>query len=137
MPETRAPRILIVDDEPGVVATYRIILNGAGYQATTAETYTKGLQLLRDIDFDLLLCDLSLDGTNSGLDVIKAALGKRSDIPAILMTGYSDTELPSDLKEARVRVLLKPIAVSDLLGTIKFLLGKGTGAASGSESAAD
>jgi DNA-binding NtrC family response regulator len=137
MPDTHAPRILIVDDEHAVVITYQIILNGAGYEAVAAETCAKGLQLLRDMEFDLLVCDLSLDGTNSGLDVIKAALSKRPEMPAILMTGYSDTELPSDLAHARVRLMVKPIAVADLLGTVDSLVRSDTSTNSASDNAAD
>ena len=137
MPDTLVPRILIVDDEEAVLTTYRVILEGAGYEPTGAETCGAALELLRNNDFDLLLCDLSLDGGNSGLDVISAAVRKRHDIPTILMTGYADTELPPDLADARVTIMLKPISVSYLLGRIESLLGRTTGDISGDQNAAD
>ena len=69
--ENRA--ILVVDDESSVLFTYRMILEQQGYAATAANTAAEALQQVAQQDFDLLLCDLSLEEKRTGFEVFNAA----------------------------------------------------------------
>jgi DNA-binding NtrC family response regulator len=115
-----APRIAIIDDDRAILLSHTIILERAGYSVTGAATVADALAILSNQKFDLLMCDLSLDDGKSGLEVIEAALAEDSSMAVILMTGYSDTELPA--RFAAVRLIAKPANVPNLLETIKTLL---------------
>jgi DNA-binding NarL/FixJ family response regulator len=56
MPKTR-PRVLIIDDEPAILAVYPEVL-GVDYQVEVASSGQQALEILaREPDFDVILCD--------------------------------------------------------------------------------
>ena len=72
MTATRALRILVVDDEADLVATYCRLFRRLGYDVESAGTRAGGLALLNSAPPDLLIADLELpDG--DGLDLVRAA----------------------------------------------------------------
>lgn len=111
-------RILLVDDKPAVLLTYRMILQQHGHEVTAAPCYSDALSSLNSSEFDLLLCDLGLDGNHNGFDVIERAREKSPDMRSVLLTGYVDDEVSSQAAERGVTVLFKPINVPDLLAAI-------------------
>ena len=54
-------QILVVDDEPNVLITYRLILQQRGYEVSAAVSSEEARQVLGEKPIDLLLCDLSLE----------------------------------------------------------------------------
>lgn len=124
MSQTAAPRILVVDDEPAILLSHSVILQRQGYAVATAATFASGVELASGEEFDLLICDLSLDHGASGFDLIKIALERTPEMPVILLTGYSDTEVPAQYSACRVRLISKPAAIPELLDTVKSLLGR-------------
>ena len=68
------PSLLIVDDEPNFLLTFRMVFEDSGYLVTTAEDSTQALQLLGKMaEFDAVLTDMSMEQDQSGLEVAKAA----------------------------------------------------------------
>jgi DNA-binding response OmpR family regulator len=68
----RALRILVVDDEADLVATYRRLFRRQGYVVDSAVTRAGGLALIDSAAPDLVIADLELpDG--DGLDLVRAA----------------------------------------------------------------
>lgn len=126
MNERRQPSILIVDDEPAVLMSHGIILDRLGYEVTKAGTSDQAFDLVAQRKFDLLICDLSLDGA-SGLDVIASALRHNAQLPVVLMTGYADTVLPKELADANVTVVTKPTNIPEFLSIVKRLVHRGDG----------
>lgn len=126
MTESMPARILLVDDEQAVLLSHSMILESQGYTVACADTFQRAIELSSKDTFDLLICDLSLDEENSGFGVIKAALERDEDLPVILMTGYSDTELPPEYSDKRVTLLSKPTMVPDLLHVVRTLLEQNT-----------
>src|SRR5438445_10345594 len=82
----RNPSILIVEDEPPVLLTYRMILEQQGYNATPARTSVQATSLLAGQNFDLLLCDLSLEENHTGFEVLEAARKKKPNTPLVVLT---------------------------------------------------
>lgn len=117
----RPPSILLVDDEPAVLMSHAAILERLEYHVTQASTAEHACELLSRQRFDLLICDLSLDGA-SGLDVIAEALRYNPQLPVVLMTGYADTLLPNGLAGANITIVTKPTTIPKFLDTIKHLL---------------
>jgi DNA-binding NtrC family response regulator len=116
------PRILLVDDERALLLSYRIIFERAGYTVSTADTTVAALALLNQQSFDVLLCDLTMEHEYSGLEIINAAHKIDSNMPTVLMTGYSGESVPREVIDCGVNVVFKPIEIPRLLGTVDFLV---------------
>jgi DNA-binding NtrC family response regulator len=114
--------ILVVDDEPNVLITYRLILQQQGYQVSAAMSSDEARKLLADQRVDLLLCDLSLEKQESGFDVIEYAREIDPDMPMVLLTGYATQDANDRAEERGIPVLFKPIDIKQLLQTISELL---------------
>ena len=80
--------------------------------------------MLEEQRFDMLVCDLALEGSRSGLDVLDFARSRYPGIPVILLTGYATRELGEEAERKHITLLSKPIEVKDLLDTIGRLARK-------------
>lgn len=118
----RKSHILVVDDEPNVLITYRLILQQRGYEVSAAVSSEEARRLLGEEAIDLLLCDLSLEKQENGFDVIEFARERHSNIPAVLLTGYATLEANDRAQGLGIPVLFKPIDINELLETISALL---------------
>jgi DNA-binding NtrC family response regulator len=115
-------RILVVDDEPNVLVTYRLILQQQGYEVSAALSSEEARRSLAEEEIDLLLCDLSLEKQENGFDVIEFARQKNPDIPTVLLTGYATPEANDRADEMDIPMLFKPIDIKELLQTISEML---------------
>jgi len=115
-------RILVVDDEPNVLVTYRLILQQQGYDVSAALSSEEARRSLAEEEIDLLLCDLSLEKQENGFDVIEFARQKNPDIPTVLLTGYATPEANDRADEMDIPMLFKPIDIKELLQTISEML---------------
>lgn len=121
-PPTAAPprgdaRVLLVEDDPGVRDALARTLEQAGYGVVAAGTAERGLELLEGGDpaVDLLVSDVMLPGA-SGLELVRRARARRPELPALLLSGYSEVALaPDGDLPPGVRFLAKPFAPSELL----------------------
>jgi len=118
----RKSHILVVDDEPNVLVTYRLILQQRGYEVSAVLSSEEARQVITDDGIDLVLCDLSLEKQENGFDVIEFARQKDSQVPAVLLTGYATPEANDRAQSLGIPVLFKPIAINELLETISALL---------------
>lgn len=114
--------ILVVDDEPNVLITYRLILEQQGYRVSAAISSADARNTLSSDRVDLLLCDLSLEGQESGFDVIEYAKHLTPGIATVLLTGYATPEANERAEKSGIPVLFKPIDIQQLLETISRLL---------------
>lgn len=85
-------KIIIVDDNQDLLFTMETFLKRNGFEVFTADDGKKGLQMIKEIRPDLVLLDIMMETTYSGLDVCKAL---RSDddlknIPIIGISGIGD-----------------------------------------------
>ena len=121
MPARNIPRgngetILIVDDEPALVALAEEILAGLGYEPVGFESSPAALQAFRADSrrFDVVLTDETmpdLTGTELACEIRRM----RADIPIILMSGYSDAQLSERAQSTGVvDVLRKPLIRRDI-----------------------
>jgi|SRR5256885_7961588 CheY-like chemotaxis protein len=111
-------RVLVVDDEPSVLFTYRLILEQEGYQTSAVASAREALQKLQTEQFDIVLCDYSLEEKHTGLEVIELARRKNRAMPCILLTGYANQETVQIAEKAGVGVLFKPIDIEEFLAAI-------------------
>jgi len=118
------PHILVVDDEPNVLVTYRLILQQQGYEVSAAISSEEARNCLQKGGVDLLLCDLSLEKQQSGFDVIHFGRSLEPKLQAVLLTGYASAEANDRAEHESIPVLFKPIDIQQLLQTIADLLRK-------------
>ncbi|HJS97753.1 MAG TPA: ATP-binding protein [Terriglobales bacterium] len=112
-------KILIVDDEPGVLLTTRAILQQEGYDVEAAGSGQDAIGAIRQRHYDLVLTDLKMPGVG-GLDVL-AEVRKRSPLTVtVMMTGYGSVFSALDaVRLGAYEYLLKPIEVEDLKQAVR------------------
>jgi DNA-binding NtrC family response regulator len=114
--------VLVVDDEASVLMTYRLILQQQGYDVVAAPTSREAIEALQGRNFDLVLCDFSLEQQHSGFEVIEVARKNDPKVPCVLLTGYATLETAELAKQKGIEVLFKPIDIAEFLSTTAALL---------------
>lgn len=122
MSSERKPSILVVDDERAVLTTYGLILSKKGYDVETAISSVEAIQALNRRDFDLMLCDYSLEQEHTGFEVIEYGRKKKADAKAALLTGYASKETADEARRNGIAILYKPIDIEEFFSTIDKLL---------------
>ena len=90
-------RILVVDDEPLICDTARMILEGEGYEVLTAADGLEGLQSLSRSLPDLIISDLNMPRM-TGFEFLAVVRQRFPHIATIAMSGgYSSGELPAGI----------------------------------------
>src|SRR5438132_11611180 len=84
----KPPRVLLIDDDPGLAEVIELLLSREGYDALHAATVKDGLERVASAAPDVVITDLQLpDGT--GLDVIQRLRAGHPELTLILTTSYS------------------------------------------------
>ena len=87
-------KILIVDDNPGMLKVCSAILTNGGYEVATAEDGFSALLYLAKILPDLILCDLNLPRM-SGFELLAAVRRRFPQVRVLAMSGaYAGTDVP-------------------------------------------
>ncbi len=115
-------KVLVVDDESSVLITYKLILEQQGYDVVAAATSKVAIEAVQGQDFDLVLCDFSLEQQHSGFEVIDAARRRNPGVPCVLLTGYATLETSDQAKNNGIEVLFKPIDIAEFLNATSGLL---------------
>ncbi|HEX6777171.1 MAG TPA: response regulator, partial [Ktedonobacterales bacterium] len=111
-------RILVVDDEPGVLMTIQAILKMEGYDVQGATNGQDALSSLQDQPYDLILTDLRL-GDDDGLDILAELRKYSPDTVAIVLTGYASLESAIQaMRQGADDYLVKPTDVEELKLTV-------------------
>lgn len=122
--------VLLVDDEELVREGTAEMLRDVGYQLLTAASGGEALSLLRgDNGIDLIISDYLMPGMN-GVDLIERARSIAPDVPALLITGYSNI---ASGPGANLPRLAKPFRQVDLAARVAELLRQRAGEGSDSE----
>lgn len=116
-------RILVVDDEPDIRDIVREILEDEGYSAVTAENAEVGRERKLREDFDLVLLDIWMPGTD-GITLLKEwADGGAPDIPVVMISGHGNVETAVEaIRFGAYDFLEKPLSTAKLLVTVKRAL---------------
>ena len=112
-----AQHILLVEDDPDLLALLTEVLEDEGYRVSGATQRQEARAALRKGDVDLLIADSVLRGGN-GDDVAKAA-GRRG-LPVIMMSGEPDRI--ARLSGGPIPFLQKPFRAAALLRLVRGLL---------------
>lgn len=87
-------RVLVIDDEPSICTALRLILYNAGYNVVTASGGQQGIELIRNENFDIILCDLQMPDIN-GMEVLRQTHSTciRKGSIVIMMSAYGTIEI--------------------------------------------
>ena len=93
---TRAPRVLIADDQPDILEALRLLLKGEGYVVESARSPLEVLEAVRSREFDAVLADLNYtrDTTSGreGLDLLQQVVGLEATLPIVVMTAWASID---------------------------------------------
>ncbi|MGA7105112.1 MAG: HD domain-containing phosphohydrolase [Candidatus Deferrimicrobiaceae bacterium] len=124
MDTQRKEKILVVDDEPGVVDVLSAFLLKEGFEVESAPDGQEGLSKAQDIKPDLVLLDISMPKMN-GFEtcrMLKDGIGT-SGIPVVMFTAYADNESRiTALKAGANDFVSKPFDNTELVVRVNNLL---------------
>ena len=116
---TRPHHVLVVDDEPSVLAFLGVTLERAGYRVQTRGSLQEGLQTLAEQTFDLVVSDLYL-GADVAYQLAEAAASCSPRVPVVLLTGRPSFVGAAEALKSRVaEIVAKPIDPGVLLATCR------------------
>jgi CheY-like chemotaxis protein len=120
------PRIVVVDDEAGVLRAVATYLRGLGHHVRTATSGHEAIAALSESPADLVVTDINMPGMD-GIEIITSLREAASSTPIIAMSGGGlfDKGLLLDSAEAlgADRTLEKPFDLAELGSAVEELTG--------------
>ena len=123
--------IVVVDDEPSVLATVAAMLESAGYEVLRAISSDQALRIARERSgpIDLLLSDVIMPG-QSGPVMADRFLGLHPEAQCLFMAGLPDNpEISERVLNRGLPFLSKPFLPGTLVGKVREVLGSEAGRA--------
>jgi DNA-binding response OmpR family regulator len=118
----RRARILIVEDEPAMVAGLRDNFEYEGYEVISADNGVTGLERALADDPDLVVLDVMMPRM-SGLDVCKQLKAKRPSVPIIMLTARGqEIDKVVGLELGADDYVTKPFSIRELMARVKAVL---------------
>ncbi len=106
-------RILLIDDDLGVVGYLKRLLQMLGYTVDICDNGSEGLKRSADEAYDLVISDLNMPGDPSQMDLIRQLREANPDRPLVVVSGYPTEERLNQCREIGVaEFLTKPFEVS-------------------------
>ena len=124
-PASRTRRVLLINDDRGVLGALRIYLLCAGYRVFAAANADEALDRARTATslIDIIIANLDLTGEDDGLAVIdKVRLLLGYDAPAVLLTTQTSMEIREPARVADVFLLKNPVNLDELNALIREVL---------------
>ena len=117
---------MIVDDEPTMRMLITEVLEGLGYAAIEAADANSGLKVLQsNVRIDLLITDVGLPGSLTGLQMVDAARIDRPDLKVLCITGYPlKVAMQAGGLETDMPILTKPFTLETLASRVEAIIGK-------------
>jgi len=115
-------RILLIEDEPGLVLTLSDLLQAEGYTVDYASEGISGLAKANGEPFDVIILDVMLPGKN-GFDICREIRSRGSDVAILMLTAKTQiVDRVVGLKLGADDYLTKPFDPSELLARVEALL---------------
>ena len=117
-------RILIIEDEAAIRRVLVKILTeeNKGYEVFEAEDGLKGMEILKDEDFDLVLCDIKMTKMD-GVEVLEAVKNIKPQIPIVMISGHGDLDTAvNTMRLGAFDYISKPPDLNRLLNTVRIAL---------------
>jgi DNA-binding response OmpR family regulator len=114
-------RILVIEDEPRMLALLRKGLSENGHEVMGAADGAEGLKLTLDHEFDVVLLDVGLPGL-SGYDVAQVLRERNCGASILMLTAYNkEDEIVRGLNLGADDYLTKPFSFPELLARLRAI----------------
>lgn len=114
----RAPKILLVEDEPIVREALASFLEDAGFDVTATCSGDEAVILLTEDEFTVLLTDISMPGQIDGVGLAEHAREIHPGLPIVFVSGRDETEFCPGAVGQPTAYFQKPFDVDRLVATI-------------------
>lgn len=117
-------RILLVDDDEGVLASFSTIIEESGAECDVADSVEKAMALIEGYDYDVLIADIGLSGQDSaeGIDILNFVKEHNPRTEVIMITGFgSPDKMDKSYSGGAAYYFEKPISYNILRGALKGL----------------
>src|SRR5262245_64308703 len=116
------PKILVVDDEPGVRRSLAIMLRRGGYEVTEAGSVAEAVGRLKGEAFNLVIGDLRMEPLN-GVDLLTLTRRYRPQCRVMIVTAFGSPEARAECLECGAADFMeKPLDVRELHVRIQRIL---------------
>ena len=118
------PKILIIEDEAAIgrVLTKIISEENDTYSVEQAEDGLQGIEMIKDNDYDLVLCDIKMPKMD-GVEVLEKAKKIKPEIPIIMISGHGDLDTAvNTMRLGAFDYISKPPDLNRLLNTVRNAL---------------
>jgi len=116
--------ILIVDDERSIRNSLKDILEHESYSVETAENGFMALDILKQKNIDLVLCDIKMPQMD-GIELLENILQHYPSISIVMISGHGDIETAVNcIKKGAYDFIQKPLDLNRILVTVRNALDK-------------
>ena len=118
----KVANILVIDDDKEICSLFADTLEESGHTVTTVNDSSKGLELVKNQDYDLVFLDLKMP-VMDGAEVFRHIRLAKPNLPVTIITGYPDSDLMMNaLTYGPLGVMCKPFRGSDILAAVNLYL---------------
>ena len=127
--ETKAKKVLIVDDDSDFVEAHKMILESGGYEVTVAYSGKECLDKVNKVCPDIILLDMMMESWSEGSNVVEKLRSKRKlkNIPIILISAVNLRSSLTEMSEAVGGMdvdgyLVKPVEPEKLIEQVEMAI---------------
>ena len=117
-------KILVIEDEAAIRRVLVKILSEESntYEVESAEDGVKGLSMIKEFDYDLVLCDIKMPKMD-GIEVLEAAKKIKPEISIVMISGHGDLDTAVEtMRLGAFDYISKPPDLNRLLNTVRNAL---------------
>src|SRR5690606_1723570 len=118
------PKILVIEDESAIRRVLVKILTeeNDAYHVEEAEDGLAGIEKIKKIDYDLVLCDIKMPKMD-GVEVLEAAKKIKPETPIVMISGHGDLDTAvNTMRLGAFDYISKPPDLNRLLNTVRIAL---------------
>jgi len=117
--------VFVVEDDPSIRALCGRILQGAGLEPVLFDNAAEALRSISD-KTGCLVTDLNMPKMG-GLELLRAILGARPELPVLAMTGSAPPDELEEIRKLGVEVLSKPFRPEEFVSRVRACLAASIG----------
>lgn len=118
------PKILIIEDEAAIRRVLNKIISEENdtYEVQEAEDGLSGMEMIKNEDYDLVLCDIKMPKMD-GVEVLEATKKIKPEVPMVMISGHGDLETAvNTMRLGAFDYISKPPDLNRLLNTVRIAL---------------
>src|SRR5713226_7676095 len=119
---TRKAHLLLIDDDPNTLASLARAFRLAGYEATVCDNATRGLEMIRAEQFDVIFSDVVMPGKD-GISLLEDLKAAGVTTPVVMISGQASVEMAvRATRLGAIDFLEKPLSTEKILVTTENVL---------------